>query len=132
MLWIYRFSELCPRKSAWKNAHCRGARVSLSILCEGLLPMNIFTMLHSSKNNWSSNIKEHKEIISQLIKSYFRHCSPLKWQSHEIFDIFLFHESNPPGPLINRLKWKIRSCGDIREISDSALTNTARSRIFRT
>ena len=33
------------------------------------------------------------------------------------------HESNPPGPLINRLKWffrKIRFCGDIREISESA------------
>ena len=47
---------------------------------------------------------------------------------------FLFHESNPSGPLINRLKWcclKIRFREDIREIGDSAHStqaNTARSR----
>ena len=28
----------------------------------------------------------------------------IKWQCHEIFGFF-FHESNLPGPLINRLKW---------------------------
>ena len=28
----------------------------------------------------------------------------LKGQCHEIFDHFFFHESNPSGPLINRLK----------------------------
>ena len=46
------------------------------------------------------------------------------------FVIFLFHESKPSGPLINRLKWfclKIRFRKDIREISDSAQANTARS-----
>ena len=29
----------------------------------------------------------------------------LKGQCHEIFDLYFFHESNPSGPLINRLKW---------------------------
>ena len=45
--------------------------------------------------------------------------------------IFLFYESNPSGPLINWLKcFYLKICfhGDIREISDSALTNTVRSR----
>ena len=54
------------------------------------------------------------------------HKISLKWQCHEIFwHFFLF----PPGPLINRLKWrflKIRFIGDIREISDSAQANTLR------
>ena len=43
---------------------------------------------------------------------------------------FFLYETNPPGPLINRLKWfcwKICFRGDIREISDSAQANTARS-----
>ena len=42
----------------------------------------------------------------------------LEGQCHEIFVIFLFHESKPSGPLINRLKWfclKIRFRGNIRE-----------------
>ena len=41
---------------------------------------------------------------------------------------FLLHVSNPPGPLINRLKWfwwKIHFHGYIWEISDSTQTNTA-------
>ena len=29
----------------------------------------------------------------------------LKWQCDEIFRHFLFYETNPPGPLINKLKW---------------------------
>ena len=63
----------------------------------------------------------------------FKLVIPLKWQCHEIFWHFLFHESNPYGPLINRLKWfsvKIRFRGDIHEISDSTQTNTARSQKF--
>ena len=63
----------------------------------------------------------------------FKLVIPLKWQCHEIFWHFLFHESNPYGPLINRLKWfsvKIRFRGDIHEISDSTQTNTARSQEF--
>ena len=56
--------------------------------------------------------------------------STLKWQCHKIIlAFFLFRESNPPKPLINRLKWfcwKVRFRGDIHEISDSTLTNTAR------
>ena len=57
-------------------------------------------------------------------------CS-LKGQCHEIFVIFLFHESKPSGPLINRLKWfclKIRVREDIRKIGDSALCYPAQSR----
>ena len=41
-----------------------------------------------------------------------------------------FHKSNPSGPLVNMLKWfliKIHFRGDIREISNSAQANTARS-----
>ena len=29
----------------------------------------------------------------------------LKGQCHKIFDLYFFHESNPSGPRINRLKW---------------------------
>ena len=35
---------------------------------------------------------------------------------HKSFDLYFFHESNPSGPLIDRLKWfflKIRFCQDI-------------------
>ena len=48
---------------------------------------------------------------------------------------FLSHELNPPGPLTNRLKWfcwKICFCRDICKISDSGLTNTARSHKIKT
>ena len=46
------------------------------------------------------------------------------------FFTLLLHESNPPRSLNNRQKWlcwKICFRGDIREMSDSALTNTAGS-----
>ena len=46
------------------------------------------------------------------------------------FDIFLFHEWNPSGPLINSLKWfclKISFHGDIRKKIDSTQAITARS-----
>ena len=33
-----------------------------------------------------------------------RDTAPLKRQCNEIFDLNFFHESNPSGPLINRLK----------------------------
>ena len=49
--------------------------------------------------------------------------------SRDFFGFFLY-ETNPPGPLIKRLKWffwEIRYYGDIREISDSAQTNTEQS-----
>ena len=42
--------------------------------------------------------------------------------------------THAPGSLVKRLKWfcwKIQFCGDISEISDSALTNTVRSRTPR-
>ena len=54
----------------------------------------------------------------------------LKWQCHGIFWHFFLYETNPPEPLINRLKWfcrKIHFRGDICEISDSARANTVRS-----
>ena len=57
----------------------------------------------------------------------------LKWQYHKICWHF-FHESNPYGPLINMLKWfllKVRFCGDIRELSDSAQANTARRKTLK-
>ena len=44
----------------------------------------------------------------------------LKGQCHKIFWIFLFPESNPPRPLIDRLKWFwifLSFCGDIRKIN---------------
>ena len=37
-----------------------------------------------------------------------RDTASLKGQCHKIFAIFLFHESKPSGPLINRLKWVCR------------------------
>ena len=46
---------------------------------------------------------------------FFLAC--LKWQCHKISWPFLFHESNPTGPLINSLEWfcwKIRFREDIR------------------
>ena len=42
-----------------------------------------------------------------------------------------FYETNPPGPLINRLTWvcwNIRFRGNIRKISDYAQANTERSK----
>ena len=56
----------------------------------------------------------------------------LKRQCHEIFDLYFFHEWNPSGPLINRLKWfcfKIRFRQDIR-IRNSQ-NSTPRSVILR-
>ena len=47
----------------------------------------------------------------------------LKGQCHEIFAIFLFNESKPSGPLINRLKLfclKFSFCRDFGEQFDSA------------
>ena len=55
----------------------------------------------------------------------------VKGQCHEIFGIFLFHESKPFEPLINRLKWfclKVRYCDDIREKFDSTQCYPARGR----
>ena len=49
-------------------------------------------------------IRQHR---ARVVNNY------LKGQCHEIFGIFLFHESKPFGPLINRLKWfclKVRFC----------------------
>ena len=57
----------------------------------------------------------------------------LKWQYHKICWHF-FHESNPYGPLINMLQWfllKVRFRGDIRELSDTAQANTARSKTLK-
>ena len=39
----------------------------------------------------------------KLILFFYQYV--LKRQCHEIFYLYFFHESNPPGPLINRLKW---------------------------
>ena len=50
--------------------------------------------------------------------------------SQDFLAFFLFHESNPSGPLIHRLKWfpfKVRFRGYICKISDSAQANTARN-----
>ena len=71
-------------------------------------------------------------IVFVLIVWYFSFLwAPcLKWQCHDIFWHFLFYQSNPSGPLINRLKWfslKIHYRGVIREISDSSQANIARS-----
>ena len=58
----------------------------------------------------------------------------LKGQCHEIFWHFLFHESKPSGPLINRLKWfclKVRFQGELREKFDSPQATTARSQTLR-
>ena len=49
----------------------------------------------------------------------------LKGLCHEIFNPYFCHESNPSGPLINRLKWyflKIRFCEDIRILSSKNST----------
>ena len=54
-------------------------------------------------------------------------------QCHEIFEIFLFHESKPSGPLINRIKWfclKVRFHGEICE-KFAAQANTVRSQTLR-
>ena len=54
---------------------------------------------------WTLNTKNGLEEYSRFssIKRKISH-NRIKWQCHEIFGIF-FHESNLPGPLINRLKW---------------------------
>ena len=55
----------------------------------------------------------------------------LKRQCHEIFYLYFFHELNPFGSLINRLKlfhWKIRFHEDIHEKRESVQCETALSR----
>ena len=67
------------------------------------------------------NVKD--TALAILYESYST-TGMLKRQFHEIFDIFLFLESNSSGPLINSLKWfclKIRFRRDIRENSTSVL-----------
>ena len=57
------------------------------------------------KNNWVVTILKQNRHVTRF------------------FGIFLFHESKPPGPLINRLKWfclKVRFRGEICEKFDSA------------
>ena len=63
----------------------------------------------------------------------------LKGQCNEIFDLYFFHESNPSGPLINRLKWFFLKNSLARRYSNlkfekfhSAQANTARSKFFLT
>ena len=71
---------------------------------------------------WSSVISEY--IVNDIILS----------GSVTRFLRNFYHESNPSGPLINRLKWfllQIRFRGDIREISDSAQVNIAWSKTLR-
>ena len=68
------------------------------------------------------------------IEGYRFWIRSLKGQCHEIFDIFLFHESNPFGPPDKQAKMvllKIRFRGDIREKFDTAQANTAQSRGVR-
>ena len=51
--------------------------------------------------------------------------------SRDFLEFFLFHESKPSGPLINRLKWfclKVCFHGEICKKFDSAQANTAQSR----
>ena len=67
------------------------------------------------------NVKD--TALAILYESYST-TGMLKRQFHEIFDIFLFLESNSSGPLINSLKWfclKIRFRRDIRENLTSVL-----------
>ena len=67
------------------------------------------------------NVKD--TALAILYESYST-TGMLKRQFHEIFDIFLFLESNSSGPLINSLKWfclKIRFRRDIRENFTSVL-----------
>ena len=77
-------------------------------------------------NSWKELLPgwltEHQEGSGKLYIAYEK-LNGLKGQCHEIFGIFLFHESKPSGPLINRLKWfcfKVRFRGEIREKFDSA------------
>ena len=48
----------------------------------------------------------------------YMYMATLKWECNEIVWPFLFYESNPPGPLINKPKW-------FCEISDSTQAKTA-------
>ena len=69
-------------------------------------------------------------VQTKEVKSYCIVMYDLKGQCQEIFCHFLFHESKPSGPLINKLNWfclKIRFCEDIRKISDFAQANIVRS-----
>ena len=56
----------------------------------------------------------------------------LKRQCHEIFDLYFFHEWNPSGPLINRLKWFCLIIRFREDIGIRSLKNlTSRSVILR-
>ena len=76
---------------------------------------------------YSGNVKY---VVIHLYLFLVHLCSLESGSVMRFFGVFFFRKSNPPGPLISRQNWfwwKIRFRGDIRLISDSALTNTARS-----
>ena len=92
------------------------------ILCLQLCETNCLELLNTA---FRYNMRSLQKLAADLFLRWgvFRVFYVLKWQCHEIYWHF-FHEKNPPGPLINNVKW---FRWDIREISDSMLTNTAYS-----
>ena len=56
------------------------------------------------EKNWRLKISWHTPFIHLSHCYGWLTCCNLKGQFHENFGLYL-HDSNPPGPLINRLKW---------------------------
>ena len=86
----------------------------------------LFKIIHCLCLLWNTRIQR----ISILNTKVVRKTPFIEWYCCMIFGVFFLYESNPPGPLINRLKWfcwKISTCRDIRKLSDSPQTYTVES-----
>ena len=119
-LWLWVYRSFILHQKIWSTFKKKLAFLTeYSCYYTDVSPVNIFDGLNYNKPFlffpkvlWSK--KYFRKLIQQMLL--------LKGQCHEIFDIFLFHESKLSGPLINRQKWlclKVRFRGEIREKFDS-------------
>ena len=87
--------------------------------------ISILLIFFCANTNWDTGENDWMQIRNKTVRTVKEYI----FTGRQIVWLF-FSETNPPVPLINRLKWfcwKICFRGYISEISDSAQANTARS-----
>ena len=113
--WVYCQCYRVPKHKSWTLPQMR----LFPRIYGGVFITKLFKFLHILHGAWPM----------QLCRT--------PWSGSVPIFLAFFYSMNPthaPGSLVKRLKWfcwKIQFCGDISEISDSALTNTVRSRTPR-
>ena len=114
------YSIYCPRYLQYNTVQVYNGQYSLkkNTISIGKLLLNIYYFPPNGQHSlkWTNSLFPKMNNTPYSLKW---HCHEISW--HFLFHELIFHELNPPGPLINRLKWfcwKIRFCRDIREISD--------------